>query len=145
MNCNSKSARGNLLCELDRGLNRIVRDALTPSGTSPSYPPVSVFECEKHYVVECDLPGFASDQISVQTEDGVLVISAERKAAEKQEGVNVLHDERRYSRLVRRLQLAKDVNVDGIDAEYTAGVLKVSILKNEQMVPRRVQIRTPHA
>ena len=145
MNCDSKGVRGNLLCELDRGLNRIVRDVLTPSGTSQNYPPVSVLEYEKQYVVECDLPGFASDQISVQTEDGVLVISAERKAAEKQEGVNVLHDERRYSRLVRRLQLAKDVNVDGIDAEYLAGVLKVSVPKSEQAVPRKIQIRVPSA
>jgi HSP20 family molecular chaperone IbpA len=57
------------------------------------------------------------------------------------EGGNVVVDERRYSRFVRRLQLSKDADVAGIDAEYGHGVLKISIPKQAAVIPTKIQIR----
>jgi HSP20 family molecular chaperone IbpA len=42
---------------------------------------------------------------------------------------------------VRRLQLSKDADVAGIDAEFGQGVLRISIPKQAAVIPTKIQIR----
>lgn len=148
MSCETRNCRGGLMQELDRGLNRIVRDVFAPGGTvqrvsvAQRVPPVSVIEHGDRYVAEFDLPGVQAEQMSLEVEDGILTISGDRVRSEPAEGSSVIVDERLYGRFVRKLQLAKDVKTDGIDAEYISGILRITIPKMEQIHPKTIQIRT---
>ena len=104
-------------------------------------PALRVVELPRNYLVECDLPGVPTDAVTIQVEEGVLVIAGERSVPQVPEGGNVVVDERRYSRFVRRLQLSKDADVAGIDAEFGQGVLKISIPKQAAVIPAKIQIR----
>jgi HSP20 family molecular chaperone IbpA len=42
---------------------------------------------------------------------------------------------------MRRLQLSKDADVAGIDAEYGNGVLRITIPKQAAVIPTKIQIR----
>jgi HSP20 family protein len=142
MNCQSKrNCRTNVLEELDRGLNQIVRDVFNAEAVPARAPALRVVELPGNYVVECDLPGVPTDAVSIQVEDGQLVISGERSVPQVPEGGNVVVDERRYSRFMRRLQLSKDADVAGIDAEYGNGVLRIAIPKQAAVIPTKIQIR----
>lgn len=143
MKCQTvRSYRPNIFEQLDRGLNRIVRDAMT--GEAPAFRPLplTVTDESQRYVVECDLPGVPTDDVSVQVEEGILEIKTERRRTEAAEGVNVLVDERSYGQFSRRLQLAADADATGIDAEFGNGVLRITIPKSAAAVPNKIAIRT---
>ena len=142
MNCQSKrNCRTNVLEELDRGLNQIVRDVFNAEPIPARTPALRVVEFPGNYLVECDLPGVMTDAVTIQVEEGMLVIAGERSVPQVPEGGNVVVDERRYSRFVRRLQLSKDAEVAGIDAEFGQGVLRISIPKQAAVIPTKIQIR----
>lgn len=142
MNCQSKrNCRTNVLEELDRGLNQIVRDVFNSEAAPSRVPALRVVELPGNYLVECDLPGVPTDAVSIQVEEGQLVIAGERSVPQVPDGGNVIVDERRYSRFMRRLQLSKDADIAGIDAEYGNGVLKITIPKQAAVIPTKIQIR----
>ena len=142
MNCQSKrNCRTNVLEELDRGLNQIVRDVFNAESVPSRAPALRVVELPGTYVVECDLPGVPTEAVSIQVEEGQLVIVGERAVPQVPDGGTVVVDERRYSRFMRRLQLSKDADVAGIDAEYGNGVLRITIPKQAAVVPTKIQIR----
>ena len=142
MNCETGNYRNGLFCDLDRGLNRIVRQAFRPVQVVAGFPPVAVNELEDRFQIECDLPGRTPAEIEVEFEEGVLAISAERKKPECAENQSLLVDERHYAKVVRRIQLAGEVQSDGIDAEYINGVLKITVPKAQQTQSKKISIRT---
>ena len=143
MKCHTtRSCQPNFFDQLDRGLNRIVRDVI--SGDAPAIRPIplSVTEEAQRYVVECDLSGVRCVDVTLQVEDGILEVTAERRRTEPIEGATVLVDERSYAKHSRRLQLARDVDAAAIDAEFGNGVLKITIPKLAALVPNKIQIRS---
>ena len=122
-------------------MNQIVRDVFKTEAIPARTPALRVVEFPSNYLVECDLPGVSTDAVAIQVEEGILVIAGERSVPQVPEGGNVVVDERRYSRFVRRLQLSKDADVAGIDAEFGQGVLRISIPKQAAVIPAKIQIR----
>ncbi|MEZ6063765.1 MAG: Hsp20/alpha crystallin family protein [Planctomycetaceae bacterium] len=141
MKTGSTIPRFSLFDELDRGLNRFVNEVLVPEGSNRRQPAISVYEYADRFLVECDVPGVRLEDIDVQLKDGVLEISGERKSREESSGVKTTMNERRFSAFGRKLQLGKDVDVNGVDAELENGVLRVTIPKAESVMPRQIQIR----
>ncbi|MEZ6133188.1 MAG: Hsp20/alpha crystallin family protein [Planctomycetaceae bacterium] len=140
MNASSTNPRFSLFDELDRGLNHLVKEVLKNDGRRSSIPALSVYELDDRYVVECDLPGVELDDINLQIHDGVLEISGERRTATP-ENAKVTVDERSFTEFRRRLQLSKDINPEGVDAELGNGVLSVTIPKSAGVLPRKVTVR----
>ncbi len=140
MNCKTPNTRFSLFNELDRGLNHLMNEVLQNDSKADHVPPLSVYEFEGSYVVECDLPGVSLEEITLQIDDGILKISGSRNSPLTDEGT-VKVDERSFTDFSRKLHLSKDINPDGVDAELGDGVLKVTIPKSAGVVPRQVNIR----
>src|SRR2546426_4171614 len=64
-------------------------------------PPVDVVEDRDSYRFIVDLPGFKSDSLEVNVEDGTLVINAERNEPAWAKEVRVRRAERQYGRIHR--------------------------------------------
>lgn len=90
------------------------------------------------FVVELDLPGIAPDSIDVNVDHDVLTIQAERP--EPKEGPTWLLAERPYGVFRRRLSLSTDLATDKITADYTDGVLRVTIPVAETAKPRKIAV-----
>jgi HSP20 family protein len=103
-------------------------------------PAMDLVETQDHFVVRADLPGLTDDDISIELEDNVLTISGERKHEDKAEKEGFFRVERAFGRFARTLTLPDGVDADGIAAEFSNGVLEVSIPKPEERKPRRVAI-----
>ena len=142
MKCSTNQCRPNMLGEIDRGLNRVMRGVLLNDSASSDDPRLSVLEFPDRYVVECDVPGVARDAISVQIEDNVLAITGKRAPAAKEENTRVVLNERSTAEFARQIRLPRDVDQTSVDAELNHGVLKVSIPKRPEVLPQKINIKT---
>lgn len=89
-----------------------------------------------HYVVEAELPGFKKEEVSLDYEEGRLIISAKRNEETTEEKDNYLHRERKLCSMQRAIYL-KDVKSEEIDATLEDGILKIVIPKIERTTNKR--------
>ena len=114
---------------------------------SSGVPAVSAFRTDvvdtgDAFKLECELPGFKKEDIKLDVENDCLTISAERKAEVKDEKENYVKRERIYGSFTRCFDVS-GINVDGIEASYTDGMLNVTLPKKAAEVPasRRLEIK----
>ena len=95
-----------------------------------------------NFVLEADLPGFKKEDIQIDVENEVLTISAKRSEEKKDEKHNVVKRERFYGSFSRSFDVS-GINVDGIEAAYTDGVLTLTMPKKQELLPvsRRLEIK----
>ena len=93
--------------------------------------PVDVTRRGEELVAHFDIPGVASDAISLSLENHVLTVTAERHAAYG-EGETVLVQERFDGAMTRRLRVPEWVDGERVAAEYADGVLTVVLPVAEQ-------------
>ena len=94
------------------------------------------------FVLDAELPGFKKEDIKIDVENDCLTITAERKADEEEKQKNFIKRERFYGSFSRSFDVS-GVNVDGIEAAYNDGVLKLTMPKKVETVPptRRLEIK----
>ncbi len=94
------------------------------------------------FVLDAELPGFKKEDISIDVENDCLTISAERKLNEEEKGKNFIKRERFYGSFSRSFDVS-GINVDGIEAAYENGVLKLTMPKKVETVPasRKLEIK----
>ena len=103
-------------------------------------PALDVWETDAAYVYAFDLPGVTEDKISVEFEDGMLTVSADRERTEQTEGDKFYRYERRFGTFSRTLGLPQGVKDEDIAAKYENGVLEIHVRKPEEVKPRKIQI-----
>ncbi|HEU0194380.1 MAG TPA: Hsp20/alpha crystallin family protein, partial [Gaiellales bacterium] len=101
-------------------------------------PPVDIWEDEHAVVIELDVPGCDSGNLSAEAVDGQLVVSGERAAS--QGAQRRYRTERWQGRFVRSFTLPQNVDGDSIQADYAEGVLTIRLPKPEEAKPKRISI-----
>jgi HSP20 family protein len=124
--------------EMSRLMNSIGANGELTSRTW--VPAVDVWENENELVYAFDLPGIPEDKISVEFEDGALVVSGERERTQEASEENYYRFERRFGSFARTVGLPQGATEDSISADYHDGVLEVHVKKPEQPKPRRIEI-----
>ena len=89
--------------------------------------------------VYLDLPGVDTDSIDLEVERNVLTVVAERRFT-RDDGDQVLANERRQGSYVRRLLLGDTLDGDRVEADYRDGVLAITIPVAETAKPRKVSV-----
>ncbi len=95
-------------------------------------PAINVFETEHDYEIELAAPGLNKDDFNVHVdEDNNLVITMEKKSADKEGKKNgrYLRREFSYSKFQQTMILPDDVDKDKISAHVDSGVLSVVLPK----------------
>src|SRR5438132_3157603 len=103
-------------------------------------PALDVWETDDAYVYAFDLPGIPEDKVSVEFEDGMLTVSAERERTEQASDDKFFRYERRFGTFTRTLGLPQGVEEDDISARFENGVLEIHVRKPEEVKPRRIQL-----
>ncbi len=123
--------------EMDRFLEGIIgRPALWRERRADLY------ETEDAYVLELEVPGFEADDIDLQFENGMLVVTGARSVEdERQNGGKTYHvRERSFERFSRSFTLPESVDPDEVKANLEHGVLTVTLPKAPGAKPRRIRI-----
>ena len=105
-------------------------------------PSVDVSETDDKFEVRAELPGVAKDDLHVSVKDNLLTLSGEKRQENVNDTQNFRRVERRYGSFQRRFTLPPDVAADDIEADYTDGVLTLSIPKPEAAKPTEIPITT---
>ncbi len=92
-----------------------------------------IYESDGNYNIEMYIPGYDKKDISIECEDGLLTITAERNDESVDESKKYVRRERVYGKVSRSFSFT-DIDQDAINAEFNNGTLKVTVpkkIKNE--------------
>ncbi len=97
----------------------------------------NIFENENEWTLEVLAPGFEKSDFTMEVEEDVLKLTATkestgRKFVKKEFGMNEID---------RSFTLPKNAAVEKITAKLEAGILSVSIPKNEDAKPKSITIK----
>ena len=120
--------------ELDRLTQQLLGTAARPAAM-----PMDAYRDGDTFYVHFDLPGVSTDTIDLTMEQNVLTVRAERKPAQPG-GAEMIAAERPAGVFTRQVFLGDTLDAENIAADYSAGVLTLSIPVHEQAKPRSIQI-----
>src|SRR5688572_14901803 len=103
-------------------------------------PSVDIYENKDQIVLEAELPGMKQEDFELTVENNVITLRGERQLEKKEESDNYHRVERSYGSFTRSFTLPQTVSAEGATAEYTNGVLRVTLPKREETKARRIQI-----
>lgn len=120
--------------EMDEFFNSQARMTVNPFAAD-------VIDKGEAYELDAELPGFKKEDIKLAIENDRLTISAERRIDKEENKTNFVKRERFYGTYSRSFDL-DGIEVDGISAAYTDGVLAVTLPKKQEILPvsRTVEI-----
>ena len=128
--------------ELSRFMNSIEGNGRT---TQSWVPTLDVWETEDALVYAFDLPGIDRDKISLEVDDSMLTVSAERAREHEVKDDRFHRFERRHGSFSRTVGLPQGVDEEQIAADYHDGVLEIRVPKPAEARPRRISIGSKNA
>jgi HSP20 family protein len=103
-------------------------------------PGFDLVEYADRFEIAADLPGFRPEDVEVEYSDRTLRVSGQRGVEEIASDSEVHLRERRPLRFRRLFALGDAIDVSGIEARFSDGVLRVSVPKSEAARPREIPV-----
>lgn len=103
-------------------------------------PSVDIAEDENAITLEADLPGLKAEDVKLSIENYRLTLSGERKFENETKRDNYHRVERSYGSFTRTFTLPNTVNVDEVKADFSDGVLRVTLPKREEVKARQINV-----
>jgi HSP20 family protein len=128
---------------LRRQFDRALGDLVTGNDAGDEVtwtPAVRLVESAGHYTLTAQLAGVNPDDIDIHVTRESVAISGDRPEVEATEGDTVLYDNHRYGTFRRVVNLPEAVRNDAVTAEYTNGLLVLTLPKVEEVVNKVVKI-----
>ncbi|TBN04346.1 Hsp20/alpha crystallin family protein [Hyunsoonleella flava] len=100
-------------------------------------PAMNVKEHEEDFEIELAAPGFNKKDFEVTIEEDVLQVCAEKEAEEEKEDNDYSRKEFSYKSFKRSMVLPTSVDLEqDVKASYKNGILKVKLLKKEDVIEK---------
>ena len=103
-------------------------------------PAVDIYEHEGNIVLKAELPGIDPKDVDVRVENNVLTLRGERKVDSEVKREQYHRVERAYGSFTRSFTLPNAVDTEKIKAEYSDGVLRVTLPQREEAKPKQISI-----
>jgi HSP20 family protein len=131
---------------LNRALDEAFANSLNGSGEVRSWvPPLDVVERADAYLIAVEVPGVDPSTIDVSFEQNVLTVRGSKPMGfeiAKDSELRVYSAERAVGNFERSVRLPEFVDGEKIAADFTHGVLFLTIPKMQAAQPRKIEIRT---
>ena len=106
-----------------------------------AFPQTNIHETPEAFHLELSVPGRSKEDFKVQVEQGLLTISYEKKEeAAQPDDYKTVRREFEYKSFKRSFSVDDKIDVDGIQAKYENGILKLLLPKKEESKPSSKQI-----
>lgn len=103
-------------------------------------PSVDIYENKDQIVLEAELPGMKQEDFDLAIENNVVTLRGERRFEKADESDNYHRVERSYGAFTRSFTLPLTVSAEEAKAEYSNGVLRVTLPKREEAKARRIEV-----
>jgi HSP20 family protein len=107
-----------------------------------SFPPINVFASEDDVIITSELPGIDPSDVDLSVTGDVLTIKGNRKSQELEEGQTWHRRERGAGSFYRNVQLPFNVDRSKVEADYSRGILKITLPRAEAEKPRKINVKT---
>jgi len=133
-----------------RELNRLQRDMdrMLSTGypsylrSAPSFPALNIWSNEDELIITAEVPGINPEDLDLSVVGDNLTLKGERKAEEMDENARYHRQERGYGSFSRTVQLPFPVDIDKVDANFTNGVLEITMPRAEADKPRKIAVKS---
>lgn len=104
-------------------------------------PVIDVKENEKDFLIHAELPGLRKDDFKLTVEDNSLILEGEKKVEKEEKSDNAYRSERSYGAFKRVFRLTDSVDSKKIAADYTNGILSITVPKTEKAKPKQIEVK----
>jgi len=99
-------------------------------------PAVNIKDNEKEFELELSVPGRSKEDFKIEVNENVLTVSAENKFDTTEEKENYTRREFGFTAFKRAFTLPETIDEDAIGARYENGLLKFTLPKKEEALPK---------
>jgi HSP20 family protein len=130
---------------LQRQMNHLFDDFWAPvpkpwTAAFATTPPAELEETADAILLKLELPGMNPSDLDVQVMEEAVAISGERKSENKTEEGGVTRSEFHYGSFQRLIPLPTRVQNTNVQAEYTDGILRLTLPKAEEEKRKAVKV-----
>jgi HSP20 family protein len=105
-----------------------------------SYPKVDAIDHDDSITIEAEIPGLSKDEVSVELEKNILTIAGLKHSHDTDTKARYIRKELKRSSFKRSFKLGNNVDPKKIAADFSNGVLLVTIPKKEPAKPQKIKI-----
>lgn len=129
--------------DLEQEVDRLLEGVnLTFQGLrlSRRYPLINLYEVESGYLLTAEIPGTKASDIEITVAGGILSLKGVRDIPDEVPEDSYRRCERFRGSWERSVSLPKQVNEAEMQADFSNGVLKITLPKNHDEKPRQIQV-----
>jgi len=124
-------------------LDDLIHDLCNPGCCSPDvkYPVHDIIENDKEYIIEALLAGVKKEDVSIEVENDVMMIKAERKETKN---LKYNRKETYYGKYERMFKLPDGIDRENIQSSMENGVLKIVVPKlvgDTKLSKKKIEIK----
>src|SRR5215468_6166002 len=114
------------------------------SSFSFSTPAINMSEDDKAYKISAELPGTDPKDIDVSLSGDTLVVKGEKRQEKEEKDKNYHFSERFYGSFQRSFQLPLSIDRDKVAADFSNGVLTITLLKTAeaQKPQKKIEVKS---
>jgi HSP20 family protein len=102
------------------------------SSTGFSVPAIDLSEDDKAYKISAELPGIDAKDIDVSVSGDMLVLKGEKRQEKEEKDKNYHFSERTYGSFQRAFELPSTVDRNKVAADFSKGVLTITLPKTTE-------------
>lgn len=116
------------------------RSLFLPGRHARAYPLLNVSEDAEAVYVEALAPGLDIENLDLSITGNTLTLQGEKKPLQDVRPEQYHRNERAAGNFVRTLEINAEVDAEKVTAEYTNGVLLVTLPKSEKARPKQISV-----
>ena len=124
-----------------RELDQLLAQRVLGNAARPAAMPMDAYRKGDSFYIHFDVPGVRAESITLTVEHNVLTAQAERLPV-KADRSEIIVAERPSGTFSRRVFLGEALDTEHIGADYTAGVLTLTIPVRESAKPHSINVTT---
>jgi HSP20 family protein len=131
-----------LFDQFSNDISRLLWDAKPRSAAASGewMPAVDIREEDDRFLLTADLPGVDRKDVEITVEDHVLTFKGERSTLTDENKEGFRRRERIHGSFLRQFTLPDTADTENISATVNAGVLEISIPKQQKLQPKKIAV-----
>lgn len=128
--------------DLEREVDRLLQgmNLTLQARSNRRFPLVNLREMGDHFVLTAEVPGVEASDLDVTVSNGVLSIKGVRRPPPEARDDTFRRQERFQGSWQRNIQLPERIDDAAMKADYTAGILTITLPRNGDSVVRTIPV-----
>ena len=106
------------------------------------FPPINLWISEHGAKIEAEVPGIESKDIDILVMAESLTLKGNRQQEESNSGSVYHRQERGFGSFARTIELPFKIEVDKVEAEFSKGILCISLPRAESDKPKKIAVKS---